>query len=65
MHRAFEFCLPTAAKAVPSGPDWIHEIKYDGYRLRVERNGKTVPVGCSPVTATTGPSDFPGSSRPR
>jgi ATP-dependent DNA ligase len=42
MHRAFEFCLPTAAKAVPSGPDWIHEIKYDGYRLRVERNGKTV-----------------------
>jgi len=42
MYRAFEFCLPTAAKAVPSGPDWIHEIKYDGYRLRVERNGKTV-----------------------
>ncbi|WP_246208305.1 hypothetical protein [Bradyrhizobium rifense] len=24
------------------GPDWIHEIKYDGYRLRVERQGKTV-----------------------
>ena len=22
--------------------DWIHEIKYDGYRLCVERNGKTV-----------------------
>ena len=42
MYRAFEFCLPTAAKAVPSGLDWIHEIKYDGYRLRVERNGKTV-----------------------
>jgi bifunctional non-homologous end joining protein LigD len=32
-----EFCLPTSGKAVPSGPDWIHEIKYDGYRLRVER----------------------------
>ncbi|MCP1766038.1 ATP-dependent DNA ligase [Bradyrhizobium japonicum] len=27
---------------VPVGPDWIHEIKYDGYRLRVERQGKTV-----------------------
>ncbi|MFK4657279.1 ATP-dependent DNA ligase [Bradyrhizobium japonicum] len=42
MRTAFEFCLPTAAKVVPAGPDWIHEIKYDGYRLRVERQGKTV-----------------------
>ncbi|AHY50535.1 putative arylsulfatase [Bradyrhizobium japonicum SEMIA 5079] len=42
MRTAFEFCLPTAAKVVPAGPDWIHEIKYDGYRLRVERHGKTV-----------------------
>ncbi|WLB43002.1 RNA ligase family protein [Bradyrhizobium ottawaense] len=42
MRSAFEFCLPTAAKVVPDGPDWIHEVKYDGYRLRVERNGKTV-----------------------
>ncbi|WBL75582.1 DNA ligase [Bradyrhizobium xenonodulans] len=42
MSSAFEFCLPTPAKAVPTGPDWIHEIKYDGYRLRVERQGKTV-----------------------
>ena len=25
-----EFCLPTSGKAVPSGPDWIHEVKYDG-----------------------------------
>ncbi|MDI3559554.1 RNA ligase family protein [Bradyrhizobium sp. Arg816] len=42
MHTAFEFCLPTAAKAVPAGPDWIHEIKYDGYRLRIEREGRDV-----------------------
>lgn len=42
MLKAFEFCLPPAAKAVPVGPDWIHEIKYDGYRLRVERQGKAV-----------------------
>jgi bifunctional non-homologous end joining protein LigD len=38
----FEFCLPTKSTAVPSGPDWLHEIKYDGYRLRVERNGDRV-----------------------
>ncbi|MFB6451193.1 ATP-dependent DNA ligase [Bradyrhizobium tunisiense] len=42
MPQAFEFCLPTAAKAVPDGPDWFHEVKYDGYRLRVERNGRSV-----------------------
>jgi ATP-dependent DNA ligase len=42
MFEAFEFCLPTAAKIVPAGPDWLHEIKYDGYRLRVERDGDQV-----------------------
>ena len=38
----FEFCLPTKATAVPNGPDWLHEVKYDGYRLRVERDGDRV-----------------------
>ena len=27
---------------VPHNPDWLHEIKYDGYRLRVERDGNRV-----------------------
>jgi hypothetical protein len=26
-------CQPTLAKAAPSGPEWLHEIKHDGYRL--------------------------------
>jgi bifunctional non-homologous end joining protein LigD len=38
----FEFCLPTLGKAVPAGPEWFHEIKYDGYRLRVERDGDRI-----------------------
>lgn len=38
----FEFCLPTTGKAVPAGADWFHEIKYDGYRLRIERDGAAV-----------------------
>ena len=42
MLKAFEFCLPTGARAVPAGPDWLHEIKYDGYRLRLEREGDRV-----------------------
>src|SRR5690242_20945124 len=28
--------------SVPDGLDWPHEIKYDGYRLRIERNGNRV-----------------------
>ncbi len=38
----FDFCLPTASKTVPASPDWFHEIKYDGYRLRIERDGSRV-----------------------
>jgi ATP-dependent DNA ligase len=39
---SFEFCLPTRATAVPDGPDWVHEVKYDDYRLRLKRDGKRV-----------------------
>ena len=28
-----EPCLPSPAKAPPSGPGWIHEIKHDGFRI--------------------------------
>jgi ATP-dependent DNA ligase len=42
MFKAFEFCIPTRGTKVPSSPDWFHEIKYDGYRLRVERDGDRV-----------------------
>ena len=40
--RSFEFCIPTRSIIVPSSPDWLHEIKYDGYRLRLERDGDRV-----------------------
>src|SRR5262245_48692218 len=33
-----EPCLPSRADQPPSGPDWIHEIKHDGYRLMVRRD---------------------------
>jgi bifunctional non-homologous end joining protein LigD len=38
----FEFCIPTTSKVVPAGAEWFREIKYDGYRLRVERDGDRV-----------------------
>jgi ATP-dependent DNA ligase len=34
--------LPTSGTKVPSGNDWLHEIKHDGYRLIVQRDGKRV-----------------------
>jgi ATP-dependent DNA ligase len=30
-----EPCIPTRAAKPPTGPDWVHEIKHDGYRLIV------------------------------
>jgi len=30
MSNPFEFCIPTVGTSVPTGPDWLHEIKYDG-----------------------------------
>jgi bifunctional non-homologous end joining protein LigD len=35
-------CIPTRAPEPPAGPDWIHEIKHDGYRLQVRRDGEAV-----------------------
>ena len=39
---AFEPCIPTRGTKVPAGPDRLHEIKHDGYRLIVQREGKRV-----------------------
>jgi ATP-dependent DNA ligase len=33
-----EPCLPSPAKAPPSGPGWIHEIKHDGFRIMAGRD---------------------------
>jgi bifunctional non-homologous end joining protein LigD len=35
-------CIPSVAHKPPSGPDWVHEIKHDGYRLIVRRGGPAV-----------------------
>ena len=37
-----EPCLPSKAEQPPSGPLWVHEIKHDGYRLMVRRDGSRV-----------------------
>jgi bifunctional non-homologous end joining protein LigD len=37
-----EPCLPSKVFRPPSGPLWVHEIKHDGYRLMVRRDGARV-----------------------
>jgi bifunctional non-homologous end joining protein LigD len=39
-----EPCLPTPAKRAPSGPNWLFEIKHDGYRLMVRKHHEQVRV---------------------
>src|SRR5262245_53617682 len=35
-------CLPSAAERMPSGAGWIYEIKHDGFRMMVRRDGAGV-----------------------
>ena len=37
-------CLPTKTVTPPSGPGWLHEIKYDGFRMMVRRDGSGTRV---------------------
>jgi ATP-dependent DNA ligase len=37
-----EPCIPTRVSKPPVGPQWIHEIKHDGYRLIVRKVGDRV-----------------------
>jgi hypothetical protein len=34
MLNAPEVCMPTTGSTVPAGPEWLHVINYDGFRLR-------------------------------
>jgi len=33
-------CLPSGSKAPPSGKEWLHEIKHDGFRVIARKIGK-------------------------
>jgi hypothetical protein len=35
----FQPCQPVPADRPPTGSNWIHEIKHDGYRLMARREG--------------------------
>jgi hypothetical protein len=35
-------CQPALADRPPSGPGWLHEIKFDGYRVIARKDGERV-----------------------
>ena len=35
-------CTPIAAKVVPAGDGWVHEVKFDGYRVQAHKMGSRV-----------------------
>jgi bifunctional non-homologous end joining protein LigD len=65
-------CIPTRAAKPPAGPDWVHEVKHDGYRLQVRRDGDGVRLFTRrgydwsaryPAIAGTAACSVPGRSR--
>jgi hypothetical protein len=48
-----EPCLPSPADRPPSGTNWIHEIKHDGYRLMARRDS-VAPTIDGPGATETG-----------
>ena len=47
-------CIPTRALTPPTGERWVHEVKFDGYRLLARRVGERV------VLRTRGGFDWAG-----
>ena len=41
-------CLPTSALQPPSGDDWLHEIKHDGFRVIARKSGERVRLYSRP-----------------
>jgi len=55
-----EPCLPSAVSRPPTGGNWIHEIKLDGFRLLAWRNGTAVRLLTRHATDYT--SHFPAAA---
>ena len=37
-------CLPTKTEKLPSGSQWLHEIKHDGFRIIARKDGERVTL---------------------
>jgi ATP-dependent DNA ligase len=41
-------CLPTKTDKLPSGSQWLHEIKHDGFRIIARKDGEQVRLYSRP-----------------
>jgi bifunctional non-homologous end joining protein LigD len=41
-------CLPTKTDKLPSGSEWLHEIKHDGFRVIARKQGAQVRLYSRP-----------------
>ena len=41
-------CLPTRTNKLPSGSEWLHEIKHDGFRVIARKKGAQVMLYSRP-----------------
>jgi bifunctional non-homologous end joining protein LigD len=41
-------CLPTKTDKLPSGSQWLHEIKHDGFRVIARKDGDRVRLYSRP-----------------
>ena len=37
-------CSPSISKVPPVGPGWLHEVKFDGYRCQIHKDGTDVAL---------------------
>jgi len=47
-------CLPTKTDELPSGSQWLHEIKHDGFRIIARKTGAQVRLYSRPGNDLTG-----------
>jgi ATP-dependent DNA ligase len=45
-------CLPTKTDKLPSGSQWLHEIKHDGSRIIAGKDGPRVIASGAAITAS-------------
>ena len=52
-------CQPALSDPPPSGPEWLHEMKFDGYRVIARKDGARVRLWAGTTSDYTGAPSSP------
>ena len=44
MSRFIPPALPVLKNTAPAGPQWVHEVKFDGWRVQLHKSGERAIV---------------------